>query len=135
MPSSVEQRPGLATDVEAFVLEGAEVLTNEFGTAPGQWLEWNGKSIIFFPGPPHELEPMFDVHVLPRLEPFRRGYLFHKTLKISGLTESAVEDLMAGLYPVDPALEVTTLAKPGQIEIHLRSLSSAGRQEAFRRPL
>jgi len=118
---------------QGLIIDGAKVLRNDSGTAPGQWIEWNGKIIVLLPGPPHELKPMFDAQVLPRLEPFRRGYYFRKILKITGLTESAVEDLMTGLYPGDPSLGVTTLAKPGQIEIHLKSLSSSSPQEAATR--
>lgn len=115
---------------QALIIDGAEVLKNDSGTAPGQWIEWNGKIIVLLPGPPHELKPMFDAQVLPRLEPFRLGHYFHKVLKIIGLTESAVEDLMTGLYPGDPLLGITTLAKPGQIEIHLTSLSPSSPREA-----
>jgi nicotinamide-nucleotide amidase len=125
MPASNRKQAGL--------LAGAEVLPNEHGTAPGQWLEWGSKIIVLLPGPPHELEPMFENHVLPRLEAFRGGYLGRRVLMIAGLTESLVEDRMAGLYPADPSIKITTLARPGQIELHLTASSTVSLQEALSR--
>jgi nicotinamide-nucleotide amidase len=100
------------------------------GTAPGLWLERQGKVVVLLPGPPHELKPMFDRLVLPRLEPLREGFLCRAVLKLAGVTESAVEDRMAGLYPRDPALKITTLARPGQIELHLRAFSESSPEDA-----
>ncbi len=106
---------------QAYILEGAEVLPNQVGTAPGQWIEVNGKKIILLPGPPRELQTMFNEFVAPRLKIWQRGCLRRQVLKISGLTESQVEDLIKDLYPRDKDLKVTVLAYPGQIEIHLMS--------------
>src|SRR5881275_3088909 len=52
---------------QAFVVEGAEILPNDRGTAPGQWLEESGAVAMLLPGPPHELKAMFERHCLPRL--------------------------------------------------------------------
>ncbi len=104
---------------QAFLLEGAEPLPNKTGTAPGQWLEIEGKRIILLPGPPKELQPMFEHYVWPRLLQWRRGFLARKVIKITGLTESQVQDLIQDLYPQDSSLKITLLAYPGQIEIHL----------------
>jgi len=106
----------------AYVLEGAEILPNKVGTAPGQWVEIDNKKIVLLPGPPRELQPMFNEFVAPRLEGWRRGCLLRRVLKIAGLTESQVEDSLKDLYPRDPDIKVTLLAYPGQIEIHLMSL-------------
>jgi nicotinamide-nucleotide amidase len=108
---------------QAYVLEGAEILPNKVGTAPGQWIEIDKKKIVLLPGPPRELQPMFNEFVAPRLEGWRRGYLLRRVLKIAGLTESQVEDSLKDLYPHDPDIRVTLLAYPGQIEIHLMSLA------------
>jgi nicotinamide-nucleotide amidase len=125
MPASNRKQAGL--------IAGAEALPNEQGTAPGQWLEWRSKIIILLPGPPHELEPMFENHVLPRLEAFRRGHLVRRVFMTAGLTESLIEDRIAGLYPDDPSLKITTLARPGQIELHLTASSEVSREEALSR--
>ena len=52
---------------QAFVIEGAELLPNDRGTAPGQWLVENGRIVALLPGPPFELESMFEKQVMPRL--------------------------------------------------------------------
>ena len=52
---------------QAFVIAGAEVLPNDRGTAPGQWVAVNGAVAILLPGPPHELQAMFEQQCLPRL--------------------------------------------------------------------
>ena len=44
---------------QTFIVEGAEPLPNGRGTAPGQWIECDGKMIMLLPGPPHELKAMF----------------------------------------------------------------------------
>src|SRR6202049_2755459 len=53
---------------QAMVPEGAEILENKRGTAPGLWLEDAGRVIALLPGPPRELKPLFHEQVLPRLE-------------------------------------------------------------------
>ena len=52
---------------QAFVIEGADVLPNDRGTAPGQWIEESGACVMLLPGPPHELKAMFERQCLPRL--------------------------------------------------------------------
>src|SRR5262249_173787 len=52
---------------QAFVIEGAEILHNDRGTAPGQWVEDSGRVVVLLPGPPHELKAMYERQVQPRL--------------------------------------------------------------------
>ena len=118
---------------QACLIHGAEALLNRNGTAPGQWLEVAGKKIVLLPGPPHELKPLFDESVWPRLEKERRGYLARQVLKITGLSESKIEVQIADLYPQTPDIKVTVLASPGQIEIHLISFSPDNAAQAERK--
>jgi len=53
---------------QAFVIEGADVLPNDRGTAPGQWVEESGAVAMLLPGPPHELQAMFERQCRPRLQ-------------------------------------------------------------------
>jgi nicotinamide-nucleotide amidase len=53
---------------QAWVLEGAEVIANQVGTAPGQWLDLGDRVLILLPGPPRELYPMVEDFVLPQLK-------------------------------------------------------------------
>jgi nicotinamide-nucleotide amidase len=106
---------------QAYIIEGSELLENKNGTAPGLWLKSGGKIVVLLPGPPHELKPMFEVSVWPRLQSLRRGYRASRVLKITGLTESQMESLISDLYPEFRTIRITTLACPGQLEIHLTS--------------
>ena len=74
---------------QAMVLERARVLPNSRGTAPGQWIEQDGKHIILLPGPPRELETMFVNAVLPDLrERLPHAFLRRRQLRMTGLTEA-----------------------------------------------
>jgi len=116
---------------QAYIIQDAEVIENHNGTAPGQWINTNGKSIVLLPGPPHELYPMFDDFVTPRLQKYSHYFSARRVLKITGLTESMIESLIADSYSKNPALNTNTLAYPGQIEIHIKARSSSSRQSAL----
>ncbi|MGB8952816.1 MAG: competence/damage-inducible protein A [Candidatus Aminicenantales bacterium] len=118
---------------QAYVIEGAEVLENKNGTAPGLWLETERSRIVLLPGPPHELIPMFEESVWPRLQRSGGSALARKVLKIAGMTESEVEDHLVGLYRHIKNVSLTVLAAPGQIEIHLAASSEKGRKDAENR--
>jgi len=116
---------------QAYVIEGSVPLENPNGTAPGSWLESGGRTFVLLPGPPREIQPMFLSLVLPRLQEKREGFQVRKTLKIAGLTESKTEDLISDLYPgIGPDIDLTVLASPGQIEVHLTAFSSLSEEAA-----
>lgn len=118
---------------QSYVIDGAEILENRNGTAPGLWVDTGTKKVILLPGPPHELKPMFDKSVGPHLQKFKTDYTARRVLKITGLTESKIETIILDLYPDDPNLRLTTLARPGQIEIHLSSHSKKSQEQADER--
>jgi nicotinamide-nucleotide amidase len=106
---------------QAMVPEGAEILENPRGTAPGLWLETNGCAIALLPGPPRELKPLVREQVLPRLERRVSGVrLYHRELRVTGLGESHVEQRILPIYSRYPAVHTTILAAPGEVQIHLR---------------
>jgi nicotinamide-nucleotide amidase len=115
---------------QALVPEGAEILPNDFGTAAGLWINTGKNIVVLLPGPPHELRPMFNNQVWPRLEQFRTGFCSRSVLKVAGLTESMVDDLLRDVYPREKNVTVTVLASPGQIEVHLSSFSAQSPEEA-----
>ena len=115
---------------QAYIMEDSVILENDKGTAPGLWLETEGRTIILLPGPPQELEPMFESLVWPRLQKYRTHQVERRIMKITGLTESQIESLIHDIYPKDPSLQVTILASPGQIEIHLTGHSHKSHQES-----
>jgi len=110
---------------QAMVPEGAELLTNPRGTAPGLWLEEGDQVIALLPGPPRELKPLFLEQVLPRLQ--RRapaGRMFHREFRVTGLGESHVDHLAGPIYTRYPEVQTTVLASPGEVQIHLRMWSA-----------
>ncbi len=113
-----------ANKKQAYVVEGAEILPNRNGTAPGQWLNVDGKQLILLPGPPHELKTICENLVWPALAKRPRGFLARGILKTTGLAESMVETRIADLYPKRNDLDMTVLASPGQVDVHLQAFSA-----------
>src|SRR6201993_2702672 len=111
---------------QADVLEGASILTNPSGTAPGQWLrgEFDGREhiIVLLPGPPHELKGLFENEVRERLRAkVPPAHLFTRTLKVAMLGESAVDARVAPIYKRYKDVETTILAGAGEIELHFKT--------------
>jgi nicotinamide-nucleotide amidase len=113
---------------QAMVIEKAEVLPNPNGTAPGMFIEHEGVAIILLPGPPREMRPMFENHVLPKLAT-RAGAVkvVRRLLRVAGLGESAVDEKIAPVYTKFENPQTTILFNQGEIEIHL---TARGRTEA-----
>jgi nicotinamide-nucleotide amidase len=106
---------------QAMVPEGAQVLENPRGSAPGLWIEDGGRRIALLPGPPRELKPMFHEQVLPRLQRFASSIrMFHRELRVAGMGESALEQRIKPIYTRYADVNTTILAAPGEIQIHLR---------------
>lgn len=110
---------------QAMVPEGATVLPNPRGTAPGLWLESNGHIVVLLPGVPLELRALFETEVRPRLAKLNHSErLYTRELRIFGLTESEVEQRVSPLYALYPDTETTILATHNGIELHPRTWSS-----------
>ena len=113
---------------QAQVLRGATVLDNPNGSAPGQWLEHDGKLIVLLPGPPRELRPMLVSFCENHLQA-RAGHarVYRTSLFVTGRSESHVEETVQPVYSgwrqSDPPIETTILASPGQVELHLSMAS------------
>lgn len=107
---------------QANVFVGQTLLRNERGTAPGFHIETGGKHVWVFPGVPHELEWMVAKYLVPWLDERSGGHArYRRVLKISGMTESGVEEKLQPYYERHPGELVTILASGGQIEIHLHA--------------
>jgi len=106
---------------QAMVPEGAEVLENPRGSAPGLWIEDAGRILALLPGPPRELKPMFGEQVLPRLGRRSSGIrMFQRELRVAGMGESSVEQRIKPIYTRYADVNTTILAAPGEIQIQLR---------------
>lgn len=113
---------------QADVIDGATLLHNSKGSAPGQWLDTaiagpNGeahrKIIILLPGPPNELKALYDEEVRPRLSavlPAR--HIATRMLRMALIPESTVDDRTAPIYKQFTDVETTILAGKGEIQLH-----------------
>jgi nicotinamide-nucleotide amidase len=105
---------------QANVFTGQTTLTNERGTAPGFHIETAGKHLWVFPGVPHELEWMLETYFVPWLDHVCGGRArYRRVLKITGVTESGVDERLKPYYDNHKGELLTILASGGAIEIHL----------------
>ncbi|MGA2740788.1 MAG: competence/damage-inducible protein A [Bryobacteraceae bacterium] len=110
---------------QAFVVEGAEILPNDRGTAPGQWIEDSGSHVMLLPGPPHEMKAMFTRQCLPRLARIvPRQVIRTLVLRVTGMPESDLDQLIAPVYKKYENPATTILAAAGDLQIHLRARCS-----------
>ncbi|MCG6921521.1 MAG: competence/damage-inducible protein A [Acidobacteria bacterium] len=107
------------------LIEGAVALDNPRGTAPGQRVEHRGRLLILLPGPPSEMKPLFEKHVLPDLRA-RGRVVRRRVLKIAAMAESQVDEIVAPLYRGVENPRTTILGAPGQIELHLVGEGASG---------
>ena len=105
---------------QAYVIDGAEILPNPNGSAVGMMLEMTDKLFVVLPGPPRELKPMFETFVLPKLKE-RAGeiYVKRRILRVSGMGESAVDELIAPIYKAYDNVQTSILFSKSEIEVHL----------------
>ena len=119
---------------QALVPEGAIVVDNDNGTAPGIILTEGEKRIILLPGPPNELKPMFENSIVPYLNglenPEEPGIIYSKTVKICGMGESKVESEITDLESMENPT-VAPYAKTG--EVHLRVTARAADEKEARK--
>src|SRR5271154_874775 len=111
---------------QADVLEGATVLPNANGTAPGQWLsgKFDGREriVILLPGPPHELKALFEAECRERLRAkLPPAFLATRVLKVAMLGESHVDARVAPIYKRYTDVQTTILAGAGEIQLHFKS--------------
>ena len=105
---------------QALVPEGAEWLPNQKGTAPGIWIEQDDTIVVMLPGPPSELEAMFDEQCMPRLKTRVSGSRIRtRVIKVAGLPESEVDQRIAPIYKPYTNPSTTILSTGGAIEVHL----------------
>jgi len=125
---------------QAEVIDGAVIIDNRNGTAPGQWIDVGSRVVILLPGPPRELRPMMDGPVMERLRARVAGHrLVRRSIRLVGPTESHAEERLQPLYAEwarrEVPVAVTILAARGQIELQLtvRSDDEAAARDAIER--
>ncbi len=108
---------------QALVPEGAIVLDNHNGTAPGLIVEKNGKTAVLLPGPPNELKPMFEEEVFPYFRKKQPEIIYSQMVKICGIGESQVAEDIQDLIEKQENPTIAPYAKTG--EVHLRVTAKA----------
>ena len=107
---------------QALVLDTAEILPNERGTAPGQWIEKSGRVVMMLPGPPNEMKPMFTGQCIPKLKAKMPPLVIRtRFYRVAGMPESDLDQLIAPVYTKYTNPVTTILAAPNDIQIHLRA--------------
>jgi nicotinamide-nucleotide amidase len=109
---------------QAWLIPSAEALPNPHGTAPGWWVEHVGRVIIALPGPPRELRPMWRDQALPRL--LARGLGVDRaaeTLRLTGIGESMVVDLVGADLLASANPRMATYARPDCVDLRVSAVA------------
>ncbi|MCX5778515.1 MAG: competence/damage-inducible protein A [Elusimicrobia bacterium] len=97
-------------EVQAQVIEGAVLLPNPAGTAPGQMIDYQKAKIFLLPGPPREMQAMFDASVFPLLKKYETRIKKTFTLHIFGMGESLVDEKIRSVIEAERAMEADTVS-------------------------
>lgn len=122
-----KQKPSDNNWKQALVPEGAIVVDNDNGTAPGIIMEIDGKTIILLPGPPNELIPMVNSKIVPYLKNKMPNTILSAMVKICGIGESKAESMIRDLIDQQTNPTIATYAKTG--EVHIRVTASASNEK------
>ncbi len=110
-----------AVNVEqAHVPEGAQVLWNEIGTAPGLLFEKDGRHGVVLPGVPAEMKNIFSGPLLPRLREWAGGVIIrHRTIRTHGIGESALAELLAPISELEQFGKLAFLASLSGVNLRI----------------
>jgi len=126
---SKSNRPMTQNNVkQAYLPEGSTVLTNRNGTAPGCLVETNGKVVIMLPGPPSEMKPMFSEWVIPYFMK-KNGYLLvSKFIRIFGIGESAMEEMIMDIIDNQTNPTIAPYAKEGEVTLRVTAMCKSNEE-------
>ncbi len=118
---------------QAMIPEGAIVLDNACGTAPGIVLEHEGKVIINLPGPPHELKDMFRLKIIPYLSKKYgcESVIMSRVLNTFGIGESLLEDKIKDLILNQENPTLALLARLGEVIIRITAKADTKEEAAL----
>ncbi|MEO1083523.1 MAG: CinA family nicotinamide mononucleotide deamidase-related protein, partial [Acidobacteriota bacterium] len=121
---------------QAHVIDGARVLENPRGTAPGQHVEQDGHHAFLFPGVPREVDGMIKDHLRPWLESrLGEASLERRVIKVAGVGESHLEELLAPVYERYGGEAIAVLASPGEVRVVIQAQGSPAERAAELDPL
>ena len=121
----IKWTPGIARQADVHV--GAEVLSNQNGSAPGLYLRANinpeiqSPHLFLLPGPPRELQPMFRAFVIPILRSMvsDSALIERRLYKIANKGESLVEEAIGARVLAIPGVELGYCARPGEVDVRI----------------
>ena len=122
---------------QADVIEGAQVLKNASGSAPGQYIDTvvgrHRKLVVLLPGPPKELKAVFEAECRPRLAgALPERHIARRMLRMALIPESQVDARTSPIYKQYEDVETTILAGSGEIQLHFVCAKRSS-EEALRR--
>lgn len=121
---------------QAYLPEGCIIMKNDNGTAPGCIIESGEKVVIMLPGPPSEMKPMFDEQVMPYFKAKCDYYLESRFLRVFGIGESAMEDMILDLINGQTNPTIATYAKEGEVTLRVTARVGKGEDgEAILKPV
>lgn len=108
---------------QAFIIEGAKVLPNSNGTAPGLYLNTKeDKHFFLLPGPPNELIPMFQ-QIISILKKFSVGTLYSSMVKVCGISESKAEEMIKDIIDTQTNPTIAPYAKTGEVNFRITAMA------------
>jgi nicotinamide-nucleotide amidase len=112
---------------QATLIPSARSLPNPVGTAPGWWVEKDGRILVTMPGVPREMYRMWEYEVIPRLAPYTGGIIFTRILRVYGMGESTVEERLGDLiHHSNPT--VATYAKIDAVDVRITAKASTSEE-------
>lgn len=109
---------------QAYIPEGAVVLDNPNGTAPGFILSGGKKTIFVMPGPPREMQPMFTDHIAPYLAKLQDSTLYYKMIRTVGIGESDLETRLLDIIDGQTDPTIATYVKDFSAMVRVASKRS-----------
>jgi nicotinamide-nucleotide amidase len=122
---------------QAYLPDGAEVIPNDFGTAPGLWCDrvhdspvagGNRRFVVMLPGPPREFNPMFSNYVMPRIRELFPPAVRRVHLGVSGIGESSIETLVDQTLTRFAELDVAYCVRRDKVDVRLTAPLSNDQQ-------
>lgn len=117
----IDRTMGESNKKQAYFPEDVTIMQNNNGTAPGCIIEENNKILVVLPGPPREMKPMFEESVVPYLMKYQNGVLYSKTLRIIGMGESKVAELLDDILEDSKNPTVAPYAKDSEVTLRITS--------------
>ncbi len=115
---------------QAFVIKDSQVIPNPRGTAPGLYIDDESCRLLLLPGPPLEMQPMFDQVLAEKIAPLCNFCIYTRCFKFGNITESQLDSMISELYTKYKNPNTTILSTPGLIEVHLLGRSRKSPEEA-----